>query len=100
MIKFNKHNVTSGKIKARVWYTAHVHVSTGRNCVTISEKDYGRNLHEIFETVENNTDWQTDYFDNSRVRIFEGDALYETVKAVAEANEAAWEAKRAKRVAA
>lgn len=76
MIKFNKHNVTNGKIKARVWYSAHVHVSTGRNCVTLSEKNYGRNLHEIFATVENNTDWMTDYFENSRVRIFEGDALY------------------------
>ena len=85
MIKLNKYNVTNGTIKARVWYTAHIHVSTGRNCVTIAEKDYARNLHKIFSTVENHTDSMTDYFDNSRVRIFEGDALYEAALARAAA---------------
>lgn len=74
MIKFNKHNVTNGTIKARVRYCAFEF--GGRNCVTISEKDYGRNLHKLFDVVENNTDSMSDYFENSRVRIFEGDALY------------------------
>ena len=76
MIKFNKHNVTNGKIKARVWYSVYVQPSTGRNCVTLSEKDYGRNLHKIFAIVENNTDSMTGYFEHSCLRIFEGDALY------------------------
>ena len=74
MIKLNKHNVTNGTIKARVWYS--VSEFRGRNCVTLSEKDYGRNLHKLFDLVENNTDSMTDYFESSRVRIFEGDALY------------------------
>lgn len=79
MIKFNKYNVTNGTVKARVWYSKWC--KDGRFCIDITEKDYGRNIHQIFENVQNDTDSSTDYFCSSTVRIFEGDALYEAALA-------------------
>jgi hypothetical protein len=81
-IRFMKHYVTNGAIKARVDYNAHRMVSTGQECVTIYAKDYrdGRNLAEVFsdrqEEYENNTDYQTDYFEKGRIRILASSPLY------------------------
>jgi len=83
MIKFNKYNVTNGTTKARVRYSKWCH--NGRFCIDITEKDYGRNIHKIFDNAKNDTDSMTDYFCLSRVRIYEGDALYEAALARAAA---------------
>jgi hypothetical protein len=79
MIKFNKHNVTNGTVKARVTYSAFKMVSTGEECVTIYAKDWmsGRVLGAIFDAeYENNSDMMTDYFEKGRVRILKGNPLY------------------------
>lgn len=89
-IKFNKHNVSFNGKKARVRYSAFTTVTTGRKCVTLYAKDYTNDLYDVmgaagFE-VENNTDIQTDYFEKSRVRIYEGHALYAAALIRAEGN--------------
>ena len=99
MIKFNKHNVTNGTTKARVSYDLGKLID-GRTCVTIYEKDYATKLFQIFPDAFNNSDLMTDYFEKTKVRIFEGDALYEAAKATVEAIQTARQIKYAKRVAA
>ena len=79
MIKFQKHYVTNGAVKARVSYSAFRMSTTGQNCVTLYAKDFdaGRALADIFDDgYENNTDMMTDYFEKGRVRILEGQPLY------------------------
>lgn len=80
MIKFQKHYVTNGAVKARVHYSAFRMTTTGQNCVTLYAKSFqdGRNLCEILdgEGYENNTDIMTDYFEEGRARILEGQPLY------------------------
>jgi hypothetical protein len=96
-IKFNKHHVTNGTVKVRCWYSVDNHIS-GRKCVGISQKDYGHGLFSIFpgECV-NNTDTQTDYFDKSRVTLYEDHPHYAAARTRAEAIEAEYSAKRAAR---
>lgn len=77
MIKFMKHYVTNGEIKARVSYSHFVHASLGVPCVTLYAKDYNHSLCNIFPNKsENNSDIRTDYFEKDRVRFFEGDPHY------------------------
>lgn len=79
MIKFNKYNVTDtvSKAKARVHYSLN-NRTDGRECVTIYHKDYSDNLVKVFgERVIDNSDMITDYFEEGRVVLFKGDALYE-----------------------
>lgn len=79
-IKFNKHNVTNGSIKARVHYSLGSRLD-GRACVTIYEKDYERQLGKLFpESYQNDTDMMTDYFDHGRVTLFEDHPLYQTAR--------------------
>lgn len=76
MIKFNKHYVTNGTIKARVFYSRAV-LSNGRDCVTLYAKDYIGDLGRIFrENYENNTDSMTDYFEKGEVRIYADSPLW------------------------
>lgn len=78
-IKFQKHYVTNGTVKARVHYSAFKMTTTGQNCVTLYAKNYddGRRLADIFaDGYENNTDLMTDYFEKGRVRVLEGQPLY------------------------
>ena len=78
-IKFMKHYVTNGTIKARVFYSAHQMVSTGENCVTLYAKNWreGRELALILgDSYENNTDTMSDYFEDGRARIKAGHPLY------------------------
>ncbi len=78
-IKFMKHYVTDGTLKARVHYSAFKMVSTGADCVTLYAKDYadGRVLSQIIENgYENDTDSQSDYFEKGRVRILTDSPLY------------------------
>lgn len=79
-IKFQKHYVTNGKIKARVSYSAFRMITTGQECVTLYAKSHsdGDALARIIPAgYENNTDVQTDYFEKGRVRILKGSPLYE-----------------------
>lgn len=83
MIKFQKHYVTDGETKARVYYHFGW-IRDGVECVTLYAKDYGRSLDAIFDGVaecQNDTDFQTDYFEKSRVRIFASDPLYAAARA-------------------
>lgn len=78
-IKFQKHYVTNGTIKARVHYSAFKMTTTGQDCVTLYAKDYedGRKLANIIgDGYENNTDLMTDYFEKGRVRITSESPLY------------------------
>ena len=84
MIKFNRYNVTNGKIKARIHYSLDNRCD-GRKCVTLYAKDYDRRLGEIFtDTYKNDSDLQTDYFDKGRVNLFETHPLYRQARAKAE----------------
>lgn len=78
-IKFKKHYVTNGTLKARVHYAAFEMVSTGKNCVTLYAKSHedGNKLAEIMgDAYENDTDILTDYYEKGRARIIEGHPLY------------------------
>jgi hypothetical protein len=82
-IRFMKHYVTNGTVKARVRYSAFAMTTTGQECVTLYAKRYedGRLLAQIFdESYENDTDTMTDYFEKGRVRILAGSAMYEAAK--------------------
>lgn len=84
MIKFMKHYVTDGQIKARVHYSAFRMTTTGQECVTLYAKSYddGRLLSKLFDAeYENNTDTMTDYFEKGRVRLLAGTPLYKAAKA-------------------
>ena len=83
-IKFNRFHVTNGAVKARVWYSLDNHTS-GKPVVTLYAKDYSRELGQIIQSgYENDTDYQSDYFDKGRVRLFETHPLYATARARAE----------------
>ncbi len=77
-IRFMKHYVTDGTLKARIHYSASAIIS-GQKCVTLYAKshDDGPKLAAIFPgTYKNDTDMMTDYFETGLARILEGDALY------------------------
>lgn len=74
-ITFNKHNVTNGTNKARVFYSINGRTD-GRNCVTIYAKDLTANLKTIFADFVNNTEANTDYFETSKVSVFETSPFY------------------------
>ena len=88
-IKFSRHFVTDGTVKARIFYSRSV-LLDGRRCITLYAKDYSRNLGRVFaDAYENQTDSQSDYFDQGHVRIFPGSPHYAAVEARAQLNEAA-----------
>jgi hypothetical protein len=97
-IKFNIYNVTNGEVSARVFYSTTANRG-GRQCVTLYAKDYTRNLGKIFAgEYQNDTDTQSDYFDEGHVTLFEDHPLYAAARQRAEANnarnEARWAAKK------
>jgi len=88
-IKFQKYYVTDGKVKAKVSYSdgkIYVRAADGsvtglRDRITLYAQDYSRNLGAIFGgDYINDTDSQTDYFDQGRVRIFPESPLYPAAK--------------------
>lgn len=85
-IKFNKHHVTNGEVKARVFY--HLDNRTDkRNCVTLYAKDYDSRLGKIFKNeYVNESDLQSDYFDQGHVTLFEDHPLYKIARERAENN--------------
>ena len=74
-ITFNKHNITNGTKKARVFYSINGRTD-GRNCVTVYAKDSTANLKAIFANATNNTDITTDYFETSKIDLFETSPFY------------------------
>jgi hypothetical protein len=100
-VKFNIHHVTNGTVKARVHYSLDNRYD-GRKCVTIYAKDYTDALGAIFRGGEyrNETDTQTDYFDQGHVDLFEGHPLYAAARERAESILAARAAKYATKAAA
>ena len=75
-VRFNKHHVTDGTSKARVFYSLDNRVD-GRKVVTIYAKDFGSSLSRMFpEAYENKKDSQSDYFDQGTVRLFEDSPYY------------------------
>jgi hypothetical protein len=88
-IKFNKHNVSNGTEKARVFYSLDNRVD-GRKCVTIYAKDYAGTLGRILaDAYQNDSDSMTDYFDQGKANLFEDHPLYAEARARAEADRAA-----------
>lgn len=83
-VKLMKHYVQRGDVKARVFYSkGSIMAKTAdgsrelRECVTLYAKDYSRALGKVFPaTYVNETESQSDYFDEGHVRIFPGDPLY------------------------
>ena len=83
-IKFMKHYVTDGSIKARIWYSTDNRHDM-KKCVRLYSKDYGQGLGAMFpEAYENDTDMMTDYFDKGRVILFEDHPHYEAARKRAE----------------
>lgn len=81
-IKFNKHNVSNGAIKARVRYSLDNHVN-GKPCVWINAKDYdaGDSLALIIPNgYSNNTDSRQDVFEKGKVILFENHPLYASAR--------------------
>lgn len=79
MIRFMKHYVTDGSVKARVWYSTGTRVKDGLKFVTLYAKTYddGRRLGELLPgQYINETDFHTDYFEKGRVVLFEDHGLY------------------------
>lgn len=74
-ITFNKHNITNGTKKARVFYSINGRTD-GRNCVTIYAKDLTANLKAIFADAVNSTEVNTDYFETSKINLFETSPFY------------------------
>lgn len=84
MVKFQKHYVTDGQTKARVFYSLDNRID-GRKVVTLYAKDYGHALGSMFgDDYENRTDTMTDYFDKGTVRLFESSPHYAAARARAE----------------
>lgn len=84
MIKFNKHHVTNGIVKARCHYSLDNRVD-GRKCVTIYAKDYTGELGQVFaDGYVNDTDTMTDYFEKGRVVLFADHPLYAVARQRAE----------------
>ena len=89
-IRFMKHYVTDGAVKARVFYSPgqiYRDPAAGEagglvQCVTLYARGYDRALGKIFaDRYINDTDLMTDYFDQGRVRIYTDDPLYPAVMA-------------------
>ena len=111
-ISFKKHYVTNGTDKARVSYSEgdiytreNGRITGTRHAITLYAKSYrdGRTLGAIFADVggyENNTDSQTDYFEEGHVRIFPDSPLWEAALARCRDWDSHWEARRAARAGA
>lgn len=85
-IKFQKHYVTNGTEKARVFYSLD-NRHDGRACVTVYAKDFGRALRQILAAgaYKNSTDMRSDCFDQGCVVIFADSPLYAAARQRAQA---------------
>ena len=75
-IRFMKHYVTNGAVKARVFYSNGV-LRDGSRPITLYARDYDRKLGAIFGSeYQNETDIMTDYFEDDRIRVEPDHPLY------------------------
>jgi hypothetical protein len=85
-IKFNKFHVTANGLRARVFYHLD-NRADGRQCVTLYARDYDRRLGTIIgDAYINETDSQSDYFDQGRAVLFPDHPLYSAARTRAESN--------------
>lgn len=97
MIKFQQYYVTNGETKAKVSYHASTNIH-GKACVNIYASDYTRVLGKIFAAeYKNDTDSQSDYFDQGHVTLFTDHPLYAAALERAQENERKAQARYAKR---
>ena len=82
MTKFHRYFVTDGTTRARVHYSCDNRADR-RVCVTLYAKDYSDSLGRLFAEYQNDTDFQTDYFDKGKVVLFETHPLFAPARAVA-----------------
>jgi hypothetical protein len=83
-MKFNRHNITDGTNKARVFYSLDNRID-GRKCVTIYAKDWDNNLQALIPSAyKNDSDSMTDYFEKGKAVLFEDHPLYTQAREVAE----------------
>jgi hypothetical protein len=110
-VRFMAHYVTDGATKARVHYSAGEIYAPGTTwepgkgrptvkAVTLYAKSFddGRALGRLFDEYENDTDSQSDYFDEGKVHLVEGHPLYAAALLRAQGNEAADKKRLAARV--
>lgn len=85
VVKFNKHHVTNGTEKARCFYSLD-NRADGRRCVTIYARDFGGAIGRVLADANylNDTDSQSDYFDQGRVVLFEDSPYYAEARKRAE----------------
>ena len=80
-VKFNKYHVTDGETKVLCSYSLDNRTDR-RECVTIYAKDYNSGLGRLFfEEYVNNTDSQTDYFEQGKAVLFADHPLYAEARA-------------------
>jgi len=77
MIKLTKTTAknTETNVKESVCYVINGRYD-GREAVTIYAKKAINKLNKVFVKAVNNTDLRDDYFENGKVVVFKGDALY------------------------
>lgn len=74
-VKFLKKGIRCEGKYYPCWYSRTTLID-GRVCVTIYARSILKGLPAVLNP-ENDTDYTTDYFDNDRVRFFEGSAEYQ-----------------------
>ena len=80
-IKFLKHAVKYNGKRARVWYSQGELYHYPKGTITISAKDYGKQLPPELNP-KNETEYQTDYFDTDRARITPTNKYYKDVQKI------------------
>lgn len=76
---FTRYAVRNGEYKANVHYSHGLSVKTGSNMVVLYEKGYNKDWAQVFDEWEDDTDFNTDYFDTRKVRFYEGTPEYNQV---------------------
>lgn len=100
-VRFLMYKVTNGIDSCKVWYSESDYEYNGERVqhITVYEKGYSRNLHEIFPGAQNESDAMTDYFEESRYVITPDSPYWNDAKAIVEKINAKAQARREKRMA-
>jgi len=90
MLKFFYNGIkdSSGNLY-KAWYSVGLLTDYPEGTITIYAKNYGRFSAEIAEQfeIENNTDSQTDYFEDDKIRVTPSHHLYHAVLEAAQKQE-------------
>lgn len=81
-MKFQAHGIKTQHGVERCTYMIS-HLVNGEKCITVYAKSYERFSAEIKSAfdIQNDTDSQSDYFENDRFRVYPGHALFNEVLA-------------------